>query len=268
VNWEGNFFHGKAGALSIGDHFNDEIGYYRRTGTVKWMLDTGIRPRPKALQRRGIREWHPHVVWNYYTDHDGRMDAKRLHTGLTFFFNNGGYTELSANPEYQRIDQPLRLSRHAAPLPAGGYAWDEYQIRFNTDPSRRLSAGVTAIAGGLWSGTQRTINTTVTYRPSYRFRASVGVQRTAASLDRPRADFVSSVWALRTNYSFTTNMFLDSLLQYNGDQDLLNANLRFNLIHRPLSDLFVVYNEQRFMTPDNIAPGRGVIVKFTRMMAF
>ena len=45
--------------------------------------------------------------------------------------------------------------------------------------------------------------------------------------------------------------------------------MRFDLIHRPLSDLFVVYNEQRLTdqaTP--LAPGRGLILKYTHMLSF
>ena len=63
-------------------------------------------------------------------------------------------------------------------------------------------------------------------------------------------------------------MFFDSLLQYDRVRERINANVRFNLIHRPLSDLFVVYNEQRFVTDEPIIPGRAVIVKFTQMMTF
>jgi hypothetical protein len=41
-------------------------------------------------------------------------------------------------------------------------------------------------------------------------------------------------------------------------------------MHRPLSDLFVVYNEEQFTAPDDseIPAGRGLIVKFTRMFSF
>jgi hypothetical protein len=47
-----------------------------------------------------------------------------------------------------------------------------------------------------------------------------------------------------------------------------NANVRFNVIHHPLSDLFIVYNEQRFTTPDQrMAPGRSLVVKFTQMFS-
>ena len=60
----------------------------------------------------------------------------------------------------------------------------------------------------------------------------------------------------------------DALAQYDPRSHQLNANLRFNVIHHPLSDLFVVLNEQRITTPYAPAMGFGVIVKYTQMFAF
>lgn len=61
---------------------------------------------------------------------------------------------------------------------------------------------------------------------------------------------------------------LDALVQYDFDQKVRNTNIRFNFIHRPLSDLYVVYNEQAFETPEAPAAGRSLVVKFTRMVSF
>jgi hypothetical protein len=63
-------------------------------------------------------------------------------------------------------------------------------------------------------------------------------------------------------------MFVDALSQYDAVSRQFNANVRFNLIHHPLSDLFIVYNDQRILTPDAPVPGRGIIVKFTQMLSF
>ena len=268
LNHEGNFFHGKGGFMAIGEGFQDDLGYFRRTGIHKWFTDIGIRPRPEALRRIGIREMHPHIVWDYITDLEGRQVGKRLHSGYSVFFDNGGFTELSFNPAYQRIETPFRIHTGSAPIPPGAYGWNELQLRINTDPSRALTLTFTGITGGLWSGDQKTVNINVGVKPSYRFRANVSLQRTHASFDQPIGDFVRTIWTVRTNYSFTTNMFVDAFAQYDPDRDQFNTNVRFNLIHRPLSDLFIVFNEQRITGPDSPAAGRSVILKFTQMMAF
>jgi len=269
VNHEGNFFHAKAGVLEVGDGFSDDLGYFRRTNTRKYLIDTGIRPRPAWLAPLHVREMHPHIVWAYYEDLDGTMTAKSLHSGYTFFLTDGAYFEGSVNPNFQRIDKPFTIDKAAAPIPAGGYSWTTYQLRGTTNQSKPLSLQYTLITGGLWSGSQVSEQLTVGVRPSVHFNGTLGVNHTAAKLDGPDGKFDALLWTARANYSFTTNMFFDALTQYDPREHLFNANMRFNLIHHPLSDLFVVVNHQRISTPDapEVKPGVGVIVKYTQMFS-
>ena len=267
-NREGNFSHVKAGLFSIGEAFNDELGFYNRTGVRDWSLAVGVRPRLAALRSAGVREMHPHLTWNYYTDLSGGIVAKWLHTGYTVFLNNGGYVELSYNPRAERITSPLQLDPGVAAIPAGLYQWNEWMLTGSTDESRVVSVAFTGVVGGLWNGTQRTLDLSLTLRPSYHFWAALGVQRTAGDLAGPGERFTEELWTLRTNYSFTTDMFVDALAQYDASSRLLDANVRFDLIHHPLSNLFLVFNEQRSTRPGAPAPGRSVILKLTRMTAF
>jgi hypothetical protein len=268
VSYEGNFFHGKAGVMSLGDGYNNDLGFYRRIGIKKWLADIGFRPRPEALRRRGIRELHPHIVWDMYTDQSNHMVQKRLHSGQTFFFENGAVLELSYNPAFNLLSEPLTLSPEADPLPAGPYGWNEFGILANTDLSRPLSLQSRWTFGELYNGTQKSVSATVMWRPNFRVRVSAGVQRTDGDLDLPRGTFVNSVYTLRANYSFTPAMFVDALSQYDPTTEQLNANVRFNLIHHPLSDLFIVYNDQRFLTTDAPSVGRSIAVKVTQMLSF
>ncbi len=271
LNYEGPFFHGKAAVLEIGDGFDNDLGFYRRTDVRKSFLDAGVRPRWAWWRERGVREIHPHVTWNYYTDLSGRTIGKSLHNGNSWFFSNGGFIEISGNAKFELLRDSLRLNRgnpQAQRLAPGSYNWFEWMVRGNTDASRRVSFNYSAAVGGLWSGDQRTVNASVNLRPSHRLRLSAGAQHSSVSLDVPRQDFEATVWTGRANYSFTTNMFLDALAQYDAATKQLNSNIRFNVIHHPLSDLFIVFNEQRFTTPDAPMAGRSVVVKFTQMMAF
>jgi hypothetical protein len=243
INYEGNFFHGKAGVMSLGDGYNNDLGFYRRVGIKKWIADMGFRPRPEALRRRGIRELHPHITWDMYTNQSNHMVQKRLHSGQSFFFENGAVLELSYNPMFNLLSAPLTLSPEADPLPAGPYGWNEF-------------------------GRQTSVSATVMWRPNFRVRVSAGVQRTDGDLDLPRGEFVNAVYTLRANYSFSPVMFVDALSQYDPTTEQLNANVRFNLIHHPLSDLFIVYNDQRFLTTDAPTVGRSIAIKLTQMLSF
>ncbi len=59
-------------------------------------------------------------------------------------------------------------------------------------------------------------------------------------------------------------MFVSAFIQYNSEQRQVSSNLRFNLIHRPLSDIFIVYNEER----DSFQAGevdKSLTFKYTHM---
>jgi len=270
-NYEGQFVHVKLASLEIGDGFQDDLAFYRRTGVRKWVADMGLRPRPQWWKDHGVRELHPHFTWNYYNDLAGRPVGKNLHSGNTWFLSDGGFTEISANARYEFITDSLRLNRGdvtAQRVAPGGYQWTEWRWRFSTNASKPVVVDFQASTGGLWSGTQKAVSSTLTLRPTYRFRLATGVQHTSVKLDRPNQKFDATVWTGRANYSFTTNMFLDALTQYDAAIKQFNANVRFNVIHHPLSDLFIVYNEQRFTTPDAPTAGRSLVLKFTQMMAF
>lgn len=268
LNFEGNFFHGKAGVMSLGEHYSNDLGFYRRVGVKKWIADIGIRPRPEVLRRNGIRELHPHITWDLFTDQGNHMVQKRLHTGQSFFFENGALLELAYNPMFNLLGAPLQLNPDVDPLPAGPYGWNEIGILANTDLSRPLALESRWTFGGLYNGSQRTVQATLTWRPDYHLRLSAGVQRTDGDLDLPRGRFVNAVYTVRANYSFTPAMFVDALSQYDPTTEQLNANVRFNLIHHPLSDLFIVYNDQRFLTPDAPVAGRSIAIKLTQMLSF
>ena len=61
-------------------------------------------------------------------------------------------------------------------------------------------------------------------------------------------------------------MFLNALIQYNSDEGEISSNIRFNLIHKPLSDFFLMYNERRTSTGE--VRERALIGKLTYLFAF
>ena len=76
----------------------------------------------------------------------------------------------------------------------------------------------------------------------------------------PSGDFTTDLGATRLLYSFSTKIFVNALIQYNSTVDEIESNIRFNWIYKPLSDLFLVYNERRSTTGGVV--DRALIAKF------
>jgi len=172
------------------------------------------------------------------------------------------------NPRFERIAAPFSVRRDQA-FAAGTYGWTEYNLLIETNHSRMASASLDFTTGGFWTGTQRSTKLGIVVRPSYHLSFDTALQRNDIDLPFPMHAFVTNLVTSRVGYAFNTRTFLDTLLQYNTDLRQFSANVRFDLIHRPLSDLFVVYNEQRLTDePTPVNPGRGLIVKYTHLLAF
>ena len=268
IVWNDNFLHTQYSLLSVGDNFKDDIGFIKRRGVRKHFADFGIRFRPEWWRKLGVRELHPHTRYNIYTDQSNRKVTHTNHVAMAWFFERGGYLELQWNPRFERITVPFAIRTDQSFAP-GSYGWNEYVLELETDHSRKVSGSALITSGGFWTGTQVSTKVGVLVRPSYHLTFDVALQRNDIHLPPPMRDFVTNLVTSRIGYAFNTRTFLDTLVQYNTDLKQWSANVRFDLIHRPLSDLFIVYNEQRLTeTPTPINTGRGLIVKYTHMLAF
>ena len=266
IGWEDSLKRLGASIMKIGDGFKDDMGFVRRVGVTRQFYDVAFLPQPESLRKRGIRQLQPHARAFIYDDPNGDLVSRSIHIAHQTTWNNGSYMEYAFEPRVEAIGKPFTISPGVT-IPAGRYDWYQHVLLFEGDHSKPLSGSIRYTFGGFWSGSQKNTQLSVLYRPSYRMVFDLGLQVTNISLQQPVAGFTTTLANLRVGYSFSTNMFLDTLLQYRNDVKQFSANVRFNLIHRPLSDFFIVYNESQF-TDVTQNTGRGLVVKYTQMFSF
>ena len=75
------------------------------------------------------------------------------------------------------------------------------------------------------------------------------------------------LFGTRVVYGFSPRSFFNAFLQYNSATREVSTNIRFNLMYKPLSDLYVVYNDRRDTTLGQPME-RAFIVKLTRLLTF
>ena len=97
--------------MVIGEHFNNEIGFTRRTDIRKHATDTSVRIRPEFLRKIGFREYGPHMRLNFYSTNAGEPVSGEHHIAQALYFESGGRIELSVNPKMQQIFKPFRCDR-------------------------------------------------------------------------------------------------------------------------------------------------------------
>ena len=86
-------------------------------------------------------------------------------------------------------------------------------------------------------------------------------------IDLSSGSFVTHLVTGRVNYYFSTKVFVNALVQYNTDTEQWSSIARLDIIHRPLSDIYLVYNE-RHDARSGALISRALIAKMTYLFAF
>jgi len=250
----------RAGWLHIGDDFRHDLGFVRRRGigtaygTYTYQL---IPSNPTGL----VRDYSFGAKLDSTLDDEYRGLLTR-NGGVSYgmAFSDGGILSASLNSSYERLRNPFRIG--ALTVPEGEYSFEDVELSYSSNQSARISGRISAGAGEFWSGDQRRVTGGLRARLNAHFAASATFGRSEVTL--PQGAFVADLVGLRFDTSFSPRMFWNGFIQYNGETDAWLTNIRFNLIHRPLSDIYVVWNETRV----DGSVQRAVLLKYTHLVAF
>ena len=250
----------------IGERFNDEMGFVPRQGVDNSFAFMARAFRPQWASS-WLRESRPHWQIDMFSRQSGGGLESRyqdLHFPLTFQDSSNMEVGVNANAEEVRTPFTINTARGVHVNP-GRYDFNEYFIFWNTNSAAKISINSRYSTGKFYDGYRRSYIFGPALRLNENLNLAFNVQINDITLST--GDFVSTLLTSRVNYNFNTKMFLNALLQYNTDSQQWSSNLRFNIIHRPLSDIFVVYNERRDERTGDLL-NRALIAKMTYLMAF
>ena len=252
---------------AIGTRFRDDMGFVPRIGVNHIAGYARWNVRPKWASKLRIREFGPHVHFDsFHRRDDGVLESRYHDSHIVVSMNNSGFFETGVNRNTEDNRAPFTLNgARGVKVQPGRYEFDEYFVLFRSDSARPFSFESRYSDGTLYDGYRRGYTFSPTFKVNEHFNASVGIQ--INDIDLPVASYVSKLVNTRVNYNFNTRLFLNALVQYNTDSRQWSSNVRFNFIHRPLSDLFLVYNERRLDGSGDLID-RALIAKMTYMVAF
>jgi hypothetical protein len=223
--------------LDVQDNFNAEAGFVQRTGVRTTKAYFSPTPRPK---RGSIRVMEPMYVLTYITDQTGRMVGRQHHYMLGTTFRDDSSAIVIFQQTLDVLDRPFRI-RPNVTIPRGTYQMNEWMLTYNTSPGRRFYERLTVQPNQFYDGTRLRVSASAGVRASSQLAAELQYERNDVKM--PWGGFLVNLSTLRVDYTFSPRMTLRSLTQYNSSTHELSNNIRFNFIHRPGSDLYVVYND-------------------------
>jgi len=208
----------------------------------------------------------PHWQLDSFTlQNGGGLESRYQDWHLPFTFHSGAFVEVGVNPNVEEIREPFTISSsRGIKVNPGRYEFNEYFVLWNTNNSAKLSWTSRYSNGRFYDGYRRGYTFGPTFRPNEKFNTSINLQ--VNDIELSTGAFVATLVTGRVNYNFNTRTFINALLQYSTESRQWSSNLRFNIIHRPLSDFFFVYNERRDERSGDLI-NRALIAKLTYLVA-
>ena len=251
---------------TIGARFNDEMGFVPRVGVDNGEFQIGTHIRPQRF-RSWMRETYPHFqIENFTKRNGGGLESRYMDWHWPVTLQNSTFIEVGANPSVEVIDERFTInSRRNIYVDPGRYDFKEYFVLANTNSAAPFSMNLRYGNGEFYDGYRRNYTVGGTLRLNEHLNVALSDQMN--DIDLASGSFLTHLVTGRVNLYFTTKVFVNALVQYNTDTNQWSSNVRLDIIHRPLSDIYLVYNERRdYRSGDLIS--RAVIAKMTYLFAF
>jgi len=263
VAWRGPLWDISFLAKHIGDDFNPGLGFVDRVGVRRYFATVGAHPQVTSVQ---IFELNPYVDADVYTNLEGTLETREIKPTFSVLFADGGTLTLSASDRVERLFEETSIA--GALVAPGRYGWREGSASYLVSGSHLLSGTFSVTGGDFYDGHRLSLAASTRFRPTTGLTMDVGVQHN--DLELAGRSFTADLYSARLRWAHDVRTFLMGFVQYNEATEELITNVRFNLIHAPLSDLFIVYTERRSLAGEVAEPvlERGFTLKVTKLFSF
>jgi len=250
--------------LYVGDDFRSELGFVRRNDIIK------ISPQIQRLfwPQKGIFNQHsitftPFVIWKPRLDFQN--SDYTMFTRWESRFRNQATLQLTMFNRFTFLYDEFDPtgSDDGIPLPADvGYKYTSFELEFQSDMRKKFSYTLQPSIGQFYNGNKFSFEGQLRYRVQPYFFASAQINYDNIQLPDPYPD--ASIWLIgpRFDVTFTKKIFWSTFVQYSNQNDNFGINSRLQWRVKPLSDLFIVYNDNYFV--NIFSPrSRSLSLKFT-----
>jgi hypothetical protein len=264
--YQSNLFRVLSSYLGIQRNVNPAVGFVRRPGRRIVRNEFEYRPRFAADTAVGsiVRDVRASLTSEYTMFSGGSPETKLLVPALEADFQDGSLFRTSYRQAFERLLQPFEIHEDVT-LPPGDYQFGDATVSYTSDKSKALWVGAELLQGGFYNGDKTTLTVDSGFRPNYHIAASVTYEHN--DVDLLQGAFSTDLVGFRFDYAFNPRLYFNSFVQYNTESRQVNSNIRLRFIHHPLSDFYVVYNDNRDTRIDG-RNDRSLTLKYTHLLSF
>jgi len=233
----------------VGEDFRSDLGFIRRTDIVKGAvnLERVFWPRTGSINNHSF-QFFPIFIWS--PDNDFQNTDYNIMSSWEARFKDQSNVKVQLNNEYTYLFEDFDPTRtdDGIPLPGSkGYYYNSVELEYRSDRRKIFSYSVQSTLGRFYNGNQFGLRGGMSLRFQPKVLLSVLVNYNNIRLPDPYPN--ADIWLIspKLDFTFSKSVFWSTLIQYSNQQDNLGINSRLQWRFAPLSDLFLVYNDNYFV---------------------
>ncbi|MCC7302895.1 MAG: carbohydrate binding family 9 domain-containing protein [Bacteroidia bacterium] len=214
-----------------------------------WRLDESVNrnwyPKSKWINKHG-----PKIIYSQYLDEAFNSTELLLTFSYNLKFQSGH--EVNALTFRNEIFLPwltdVSFSTGEDTLPQGYYRFWNYELNWKTTERKLFYMLGRINYGNYYTGKKLSLSADITYRIQPWGSFTAYFSQDELDMPDPLTDASISLIGTRIEFSFSRNLFFSTFIQYNTQANNINLNARIQWRYAPLSDLYIVYTDNRYST--------------------
>ena len=201
--------------------------------------------------------WRPNLDFKK-SDHNYQIEWEVAFNNQSTF-----QTEVSNQYIFLTNDFDPTRTEGGVPIPGDqGYTFNQLELEYQSSPTNLLTFSGNSTLGQFFNGNRYSFGGMLGLRFQPKVQLSLALNYDGIRLPDPYPD--ANLWLLtsRMDITFSKSVFWSTLIQYSNQRENLGLNSRLQWRFAPLSDLYLVYNDN-YITSDFSSRFRSINLKFT-----
>ena len=241
--------------IRLGEGFESDLGFIRRKGIFKNYFRY---ERRFWLKNKQIRSININSSFSYTDKPESKslVTDRNYRLGLEFDFKSMANIEVSLRKNFTQLEDSFNplISFGLNPLPANSsYDYSYLEFRYRNDQRKKISYGFEFNNGDFYNGKRMSLRTELNYRFEPIFQSSFNLSINKISLPEFYGKGRLLLATSKFNLTFNKSLFWMNYLQYSNVSKNFGINSRLQWRFAPLSDLYIVFNDN-YLYEDSLIP--------------
>jgi hypothetical protein len=241
-------FNVRLSGVYVGDNYESDLGFLRRTDIFKITpkIERTFWPIESAIQKHSF-SITPIFIWKPDLNFKN-SDYAVISRWQANFKNTGEFTAEMYNRFtylFSAFDPTGTDGAIALPIDSS-YKYTTVNLGYRSDKRKTLSYQIEPSIGTFFNGKKYSFEANLAWRIQPKFSGSLQINYDKINLPDPYPD--ASIWLIgpKVDLTFNKSIFWSTFIQYSSQQKNVGINTRLQWRFAPLSDLFIVYNDNYF----------------------